>query len=76
VPPRKGTNEEFIRIWQESETANEVAKKMGMHHSSVGTRAARLRARGVPLKYMIGISDEEAGRLAELARSLGPGSRK
>lgn len=46
------TPEEFIKAWQESETAQEVADKLGMPKPIVLARASAYRGEGVKLKKM------------------------
>lgn len=45
----------FVRAWQSSESTAEVAQRLGIaSYSAIAIMAARLRKRGVPLKYMRG----------------------
>lgn len=44
--------EKFVRAWQASETAQEVADRLGMPKSNVLSRAANYRKKGVVLKEM------------------------
>lgn len=46
--------EEFIRIWQTSETAIAVADKLNTSSAAARSLAMRLRKQGVPLKIMKG----------------------
>lgn len=66
------SDEDFIRTWQEGGSYQDVAVKLGMSKTSTRGRYARLVRNGVPLRNP-GIDYES---LSELARSLGPGSRK
>jgi hypothetical protein len=47
VPP-----EEFIRAWQTSQSADEVAKKLNMPKAIAAARASNYRTAGVKLKKM------------------------
>jgi hypothetical protein len=56
-PPRKYARynvsaEEFIRTWQASATADEVAEKLGMPKPIVHARASSYRSVGIRLKKM------------------------
>lgn len=44
--------EEFIRVWESSETSDEVAKRLKMPKPIVNARAAGYRKNGVRLKKM------------------------
>jgi hypothetical protein len=46
------SNEDFVRAWQTSRTAAEVARKLGVRRDTVVQRASRLRRKGVRLKRM------------------------
>jgi hypothetical protein len=48
------TDEEFIRLWQASGRAKEVADKLGVTGKQVSDRAGRLRAAGHELKRSVG----------------------
>lgn len=69
------TPEEFVRIWQTSDSAQEVAAKIGSTVPNVSSRACQYRKQmGIPLKKMSSAPHERIDRaaLAELARSLAP----
>lgn len=44
------SDEEFVKIWQSSETRQEVAEKCGITGPACSARAVKLRALGVKLK--------------------------
>jgi len=45
------SREDFITAWENSNSVNEVAQKLGMKPTSVATRASQLRTKmGLPLK--------------------------
>jgi len=46
------TPEEFVLAWQESDTIDAVAERVGMNKMSVRQRAYSYRRKGVPLKSM------------------------
>ncbi len=71
--PAKCTPEEFVRVWQESASASEVAAKLGIKPVTAFGRAKAYRKRGVPLKFHGGqghCHGNDYAALAELARSL------
>lgn len=43
---------EFVRVWTESETLEEVVKKLGMPKDIVSARASKYRGDGIELKRM------------------------
>lgn len=45
------SDDEFVRIWNNAGTRQEVAETCEVSGASVGMRAAKLRAAGVNLKY-------------------------
>jgi len=65
---------EFIKAWQESFSAREVAEKVGSTKGACFHRAYRYRENGVPLKYMMDVPAEPIDweELAEYARELAP----
>jgi hypothetical protein len=65
---------EFIKAWQESFSAREVAKKVGSTKGACFRRAYRYREKGVQLKYMMDVPAEPIDwpGLAEYARELAP----
>lgn len=63
--------EKFVRVWQKSDTAKEVAEALGISEVYARTRASQLRARGVPLKMMKPHWDKvDVEALTKLAREL------
>jgi len=46
------STEEFVRVWQASKSAKEVAQVLGCDKSAVHARASYLRKKGVKLKAM------------------------
>ena len=64
------TPEEFTRIWNESETADEVATKLSMPKPIVQARAHNYRKRGVFLKILRRSSSRRL-RVEELNRRSG-----
>jgi len=44
--------QEFVLAWQESDTIDDVAERLGMNKMSVRQRAYSYRRKGVPLKSM------------------------
>lgn len=44
-------HEQFIRVWQTSNSVREVADKLDMERNLAGNRACSLRKRGIPLKH-------------------------
>lgn len=65
------SNEEFIDVWQAAETPEEVYKTLGFKTvHSAHTRAAYLRANGVPLKYFGRQRSNNWGQLTDRARAL------
>jgi hypothetical protein len=65
---------EFVKAWQESFSAREVAKKVGSTKGACFRRAYRYREKGVPLKFMMDVPCEpiDWDELAEYARELAP----
>jgi response regulator of citrate/malate metabolism len=41
---------EFIHIWNQAESVDEVSQKTGLSHNSVSTRASTIRKNGVVMK--------------------------
>ena len=67
------TAEEFVRIWQSSETTAEVAEKTGLKKSGVSNRASRFKTKGIPLKDMRNDSRGlDVQNLKALAKKLAP----
>lgn len=65
--------EEFIRIWQTSESREEVIRRTGMTSTTVSHRVKSYRARGVPLKiFKLRGCYKDWDALRDLARSLAP----
>lgn len=63
--------EEFIRIWQASNSVHEVAEMVGTKIQAVYQRAYHLRQKGVPLKvFVYRRSGIDYAALAVLAKSL------
>jgi DNA-binding Lrp family transcriptional regulator len=44
------SDEEFIRLWQESRHVNEIAEALNVTRQAAGMRAKKMRDNGVPLK--------------------------
>ena len=44
--------EDFLQAWEGSETADEVAEKLGTKKTNVMSRASQLRTKGLPLKKL------------------------
>lgn len=44
------TNEQFITVWQNSQSRIEVSDKLGITPNSCGQRASKLRKLGIELK--------------------------
>lgn len=44
------SNEQFIRVWQSSETRSEACKRLRMSRQAVYARYALMKRHGVPLK--------------------------
>lgn len=69
--PEAVSAEDFIRIWTRSRTRREAAAALGVSSAAAGTRAAKMRAQGIPLKRFsrgasVGTHDiEELRRLAD-----------
>lgn len=66
--------ERFIEVWQTSESAQEVADKLGMPKPIVLARASNYRSDGIPLKSMR--KGPKAARVAELKKHLDEVSKK
>jgi hypothetical protein len=49
----RATIEEFIKVWDNSDTVNDVARRLGMTQGSVYSKAYLLRKQGYKLKYRI-----------------------
>jgi hypothetical protein len=66
---QKVSPEEFVRIWQESDTIDQVAARTGYRRNAAKQRASNYRVRGVPLKQMpLGHPPLDYAALAALAR--------
>lgn len=52
LTPSAAAREEFVRVWQDPNTQSvqEVARKLGIKPTSASAKAARLRKAGVPLR--------------------------
>jgi hypothetical protein len=50
ISKQKVSREDFVRIWQSSETKADVCKATGMNHSAINARRYQLIKLGVPLK--------------------------
>lgn len=48
------TPKEFIKAWEESESLNEVAGKVGLTYWGVNARACYYRKKGIKLKRLTG----------------------
>ncbi len=48
----KITPEQFVKTWQASKSAAEVAEKLGMPYTAVWNRVSHYRAKGIKLKKM------------------------
>lgn len=68
--------EEFIRIWQTSDSVIEAAEKLGISANAARSQASRLRRKGIPLILGPGGRDriEDYGKLRELAEKLSENS--
>lgn len=70
------TDERFIAVYQAAKDTAAAAEKLDMKAQHVVNRAARLRAKGVPLKKMPnargGRTPEQIEQLADLARKTAP----
>lgn len=64
---RQVTAEMFVRVWQESDSPQEVADKLGMEYKSVVSRACNLRKHNVPLKNMAKHGGLDWDALAKIA---------
>ena len=61
--------EEFVKIWQQAESAAEVAEKCGINRGSAMCRASRMRKAGVSLKMMGGAPHKlDVAALSALAK--------
>lgn len=72
----KPTPKEFVKAWQSSSSAKEVAKKLGMHIKTVRSRVTFYRRKGVPLKKMAGGRSIDWGEMKEYARTCLEEERK
>lgn len=66
--------EEFVRIWQEASSVEEVANRLGIEEGSARARATLYRRRGIPLKKYLYSVDVE--KLIALALELAPAPRR
>jgi hypothetical protein len=67
------SHEDFVRAWQTSDSAAEVARKLGIERSAASSRACYMRKRGVPLKLQKrtgGKGHMNICALKQLAKSL------
>lgn len=65
--------EEFVRVWQTSNSRAEVMERLGLESRQVDGRAYRLRKQGVALKtYSVTYKHLDVDRLKQLAESLAP----
>jgi len=72
VEPERVPPQEFIEVWQSSNSVAEVAKKTGMLKKTVRVRACRYRKLGIRLKDFPPVELPDWDELAEYARSLLP----
>lgn len=71
------TPEEFIEVWQTSDSAEEAGKKLGMPREIASARACNYRSLGIPLKFMKrGLRGLNVDNLSDLARSFGDCSKE
>jgi hypothetical protein len=70
--------EEFIKVWQLSASADEVAKKLKMPKPIVHARASSYRKAGVKLKSMprAGVRTLDVDKLNQLVSELGNGEQE
>jgi hypothetical protein len=62
---------EFVRTWQNSNNAAEVAKSLGENKATVTNRAAQFRKHGVPLqRFMRQRTSRDYSELAKMAKSM------
>ena len=59
--------EEFIKVWQTSDSLADVATKTGLANNSVRSRGIYYRKKGVPLKKLAGPYRNDWKALAEYA---------
>lgn len=65
------TPKEFVETWQQAESLDEVAIKIGTKKQSATTRAIRMRQKGVPLKcFRATPAKADYATLAKLAKKL------
>lgn len=65
------TDSVFLKIWQESDSVDDVCKKTGLTKTSAQAKAGRIRGAGVPLKEMKrGAAESNKNELLELLASL------
>ena len=57
----------FIKVWQSSSSAKEVATKMGIRSLAASNRAMRYRKQGISLKEMPKFQPKEGVDWSELA---------
>ena len=65
--------EDFVIVWQTSESVDEVAARLGLRKTSCQQKATQMRRKGVPLKKMYKsrrFSSEKWAALASLARHI------
>ncbi len=71
TPEKRVTPEDFIRIWQTSNSTKEVSEKVGIDRSAVRVRVDFYRKRGIPLKkYKNARESLNIEALTKLAKSL------
>jgi transposase len=71
----KVDDKQFVRVWQLSDSVDQVAVELGLRKKSVQSVAARMRRHGVPLKPMPRNMQRAAKHyeeLAELAKVANP----
>lgn len=71
----RASSEAFVRLWQSSASATEVARALGVSLGAVTGRARRLRKLGVPLKKFIGsrYSRQDVDNLRKIAEEVSNG---
>lgn len=65
--------EQFIKLYQESQSIFEVCDKTGMDYNRVTSLASKLRKVGIPLKYMRRnlMKPEKIEQLKKIAGKIG-----
>ena len=69
----KTRDEDFVTIWQQSNTIAEFCQVIGLKPSYAVVKASRLRRAGVALKRMGSKSPGHIARLSKLAEELNHG---